>query len=590
MSTTMNDAMTEFARGGPRLRDGAESFEPYAPAAAGPFIDLYLDANEGPDWRDDPALDDDGDGPTSERARRYPSAAELERRIASDLGVDASCVLLTAGGDDAIDRLCRVTLQPGRTLLYPSPSFEMIRRSALLAGAAVETVDWPIGGGFPASEVIGRVKPSVGLISMVSPNNPTGAVIEAEELARVARAAERTTLLVDLAYAEFAEEDLTRAALSLPNAVVVRTFSKAWSMAGLRVGYAAGPAAIIRAMRAAGSPFPCAGPSIATVSRRYLSGIGRVRAVVERVKAERELLTRRLRELGAEATPSQANFVLARFERAELVWRMLGSLGVAVRRFESERLASWLRITCPGDERQFRRLLRALECVLKPGALLFDMDGVLADTSRSYRRAIIETAAGFGVRVSEEELAAQVRAGDANNDWITTRRLLAARGVDVSLEAVTERFERLYQGAAGAPGLRETETLLIGPEVLRRLAERRPLAVVTGRPRADAEHFLRRFGIAEVFTTMVCMGETERKPSPAPVQRVLRTLGVSGAWMIGDTPDDVRAARAAGVVPLGVVAPGEAEDGRAREAMKACGAAMVANDAAELVSVLEAAR
>ncbi len=80
---------------------------------------------------------------------------------------------------------------------------------------------------------------------------------------------------------------------------------------------------------------------------------------------------------------------------------------------------------------------------------------------------------------------------------------------------------------------------------------------MTGRPRVDADRFLERTGIAGCFRTVVTMEDAPIKPDPTPVRLALERLGVATAWMVGDTPDDTRAARGAGVLPMGVVAPGD---------------------------------
>ena len=201
-----------------------------------------------------------------------------------------------------------------------------------------------------------------------------------------------------------------------------------------------------------------------------------------------------------------------------------------------------------------------------PDAILFDLDGVLADVRDSYRLAMVGAAAAFGVDITREAIAAAKTEGDANNDWVLTRRMLAARGVDVSLAEVTERFEALYQG-----GLWRRERLLVPAERIAGWARRLPLGIVTGRPRADAERFLAHFEIAGCFGASVCMGEAAAKPDPAPVRLCLEQLGVTRAWMLGDTPDDIRAALGAGVVALGVNAPGE----DATAALLAAGAARI---------------
>ncbi len=201
-----------------------------------------------------------------------------------------------------------------------------------------------------------------------------------------------------------------------------------------------------------------------------------------------------------------------------------------------------------------------------PEAILFDLDGVLADVRESYRRAIIETAADLGVALTVADIAAAKATGDANNDWVLTRRMLAARGVSAGLEDVTARFEARYQG-----GLWRRERLLVPAERLAALAARLPLGVVTGRPRHDAERFLDHFELSGCFSAVVCMHDAPAKPDPAPVRLCLARLGVTSAWMLGDTPDDIHAAVGAGVVALGVVAPGE----DTAEILLAAGAARV---------------
>jgi HAD superfamily hydrolase (TIGR01548 family) len=281
-----------------------------------------------------------------------------------------------------------------------------------------------------------------------------------------------------------------------------------------------------------------------------------MRGYVDEVRRERNLLVEELTRLGADPLPSEANFVFARFANAVRVWEDLQALGIAVRQWPDRAgLSDGLRIGCPGDPDDFSRLVSALRTVLRPEAVLFDMDGVLADESRSYREAIVETSRQFGVETSREEIRALKAAGGANNDWDVTLEIVRRAGVDVRREEVVQRFEAVYQGTGSGPGLCELEDLLPERSWLQRLARRYPLGIVTGRPRRDAEAFLRRKDIADLFGVVVTMDDAPVKPDPEPVRLALRRLGVESAWMIGDTPDDAAAARAAGVLPLGVLAP-----------------------------------
>ena len=175
--------------------------------------------------------------------------------------------------------------------------------------------------------------------------------------------------------------------------------------------------------------------------------------------------------------------------------------------------------------------------------------------------------------------------GDANNDWVLTQRILAAHGIDVALVDVTDRFQEICLGTPEEPGLRESEQLLVDRNLLERLTDRLPLGIVTGRPRQEAEWFLERTGISDLFGTVVCMEDGPLKPDPAPIRCALSRLDVRRAWMVGDTPDDLRAAKAAGVLALGIVAPGD-DPTATGPALRTAGAAVVLDELKTLEELL----
>ena len=504
--------------------------------------------------------------------RSYPRAADLEARLAARLGVPHEHLLVCAGGDDALARAIRSVGESGAEVILPLPTFEMLPRYVALSGATAVELPWPPGAEFPQDAVLQSANERTRALCVVSPNNPTGAVIAPAALDALCRALPHVLVIVDLAYEEFADFDLSAVALRHSNALVVRTLSKAWGLAGLRVGYAIGAPEVIGWLRTVGQPFAVSGPSLA-LAALALDRVD-VAPYVAEVKRERARLVEQLIGLGQGVWPSQGNFVLGRFERAEWLYQALASLGIRVRFFaDHPDLNECVRISCPGDPTAFSRLERGLATALAPQALLFDMDGVLADVSASYREAIRLTAASYGVAVDGAAMAAAKQAGDANDDWRLTQRLVAAScGEAPALEEVTERFESYYQGSAGGPGLWQQEALIPSLSLLRRLAARYPLAVVTGRPRADAERFLRSHELEALFRVVICREDAPLKPDPRAVQLALQRLGVARAWMIGDTADDLRAAHGAGAVGIGFIAPG---DETSHEALLAQGAARV---------------
>jgi HAD superfamily hydrolase (TIGR01548 family) len=182
---------------------------------------------------------------------------------------------------------------------------------------------------------------------------------------------------------------------------------------------------------------------------------------------------------------------------------------------------------------------------------------VLADVTDSFRAAIVETAAEFGVTVTEADIASAKARGNAADDWELTRGLCSSAGVDVPLDTVRERFETIYQGPNGRGGLKLRERLLVAREVLESWSNRYALGIVTARPRHDAAEFLDRFDIGRFFSAVVTREDGPSKPDPTPVRVALSRLGVDRSWMFGDTIDDLTAARGAGVVPIAVTVPGD---------------------------------
>jgi HAD superfamily phosphatase len=187
--------------------------------------------------------------------------------------------------------------------------------------------------------------------------------------------------------------------------------------------------------------------------------------------------------------------------------------------------------------------------VLKPDAILLDVDGVLVDVSRSYRRAVVDTATYFGASVVAEDVVVK---GNTADDLATTLALLEAQSVKVKPKAVATEFERRYQG-----GLWRHETLRFKPDELRALADRYPLALVTHRTRKDLYRLLEYHGLLPLFQAVVVKEDGPAKPDPWPVLEALTRLDVRSAWMLGDGVEDVLAARGAGVLPVGVPSVGD---------------------------------
>ena len=396
---------------GPTPSSYAAAVSTYRPPVPLTPTDLRLHSNEGmllvTDWLD--VLGDLPGGAIS----GYPSAAALEATIAEAFGLDVAQVLAGTGGDDVVERALRAYLCPGRRVIVNEPSFVMLNRYAALAGGKPVAVPWAAGP-LPVDDMLAATDESTAMIVVVSPNNPTGLTATADGLTKLRDGAPSAMLLVDLAYGEFADVDLTDVALALPNTIVIRSFSKAWGLAGLRVGWAAGPADVMETLRAVGHPYPVSAPGAAIVSHVLRQGRPIVDAFVRRIRTHRALLAKLLTVCGGDVTPSQANFLLARFDDATWVRDALAGMGIAVRAFpDVPVLSDQLRITVPGAEADLERLCGALETVLRPDGVLIDSrargSGELADRlADRWRRPVTITA---GETTSLQTMAAGLCSG-----------------------------------------------------------------------------------------------------------------------------------------------------------------------------------
>ena len=337
-----------------------EGVAPYAPPPLDPRLDLFLDANEGAAPPD--AVIDALRGLDPETLRRYARPARLESELAEMLGVAPARVLVTAGADDAIDRTCRAMLDHDRALLVHTPTFEMIERYAALTGARIDRVGW-FDARFPLDAMRDAITGRTRLVALVTPNNPTGSSIPTDDVLDIARTARRVgaLVMVDLAYAEFADEDPTPALLAEPNLIVLRTFSKARGLAGARVGYAVCPERVAPWIRASGGPYPVSAPSLslASASLRDEKSLG---DVVARIRSNRGRVTTALVERGIRVLPSDANFIAAIVEDPESVRLGFAERGIAVRTMpDKSGLERLVRITIPSEDADVRRVLDAID-------------------------------------------------------------------------------------------------------------------------------------------------------------------------------------------------------------------------------------
>ncbi|MGA9545481.1 MAG: histidinol-phosphate transaminase [Candidatus Sulfotelmatobacter sp.] len=267
----------------------------------------------------------------SEALARYPEREPVEAEVAGFLGLDASQALLTNGVDEAIHLLCSTYLEPGDEAIIVVPTFAMYAIFAQAEGARVVEVPSSETFSFPLGDLISRINQRTRLIALANPNNPTGTAVPCNVLLRVARAAPHAAVLVDEAYFEFHGETILHHTARPANLFVARTFSKAYGLAGLRMGILAGDADQMAMVRRVASPYNVNAVALAVLPEA-LRDQEYVERYVNEVQRGRELLQQELKALHLRYWPSRANFVLVRVgpAYAEFI-RALRTHGILVR-------------------------------------------------------------------------------------------------------------------------------------------------------------------------------------------------------------------------------------------------------------------
>ncbi len=283
---------------------------PYNPPLEGRGAKLRLDFNENVSGCSPKVLEVMRESPSRGFVATYPEYSEARRKLGAHLGVDADQVIVGAGTDEVISAVIHAYVDPGDEVIIPSPSFSMFKFYAQLVGGVPRMV--PYRGqalSFPTDEIAHAVGSRTRAILIASPNNPTGGVLTAEQAERILQVADGCAVLIDEAYFDFHGQTMLGLLKRWPNLFVARTFSKAYGMAGLRLGVLASQAGNIDVVRKGQSPYGVNSLAI-RCALAAIQDTSYVREYVREVLRARAFLYGSFDELGIPYWPSCANFVL----------------------------------------------------------------------------------------------------------------------------------------------------------------------------------------------------------------------------------------------------------------------------------------
>lgn len=302
---------------------------------------------------------------TSEEISTYPEYSKLRKKLANYLKIKKEEVFATNASDEAIKVVMDVYVDKNDEIILPEPTFAMFRFYAELAGAKIKSIVYNRDLSFPKNKILNSINKKTKLVVLVNPNNPTGTSIKREDIIKILNKAKNSIVLLDEAYYQFTGESCVDLINKYNNLIILQTFSKAFGMAGLRLGYVISNKNNIADMLKASSPYSV---NVSAVKAAFAAIDDKeyVEKYVKESIESKKMLYKELKKLNIKAYPSAANFVLAYFgDKASGACSKLRKKNILVRNRSSDiMLDGCVRITC-GTRKQTSMLIKELKNILR---------------------------------------------------------------------------------------------------------------------------------------------------------------------------------------------------------------------------------
>ncbi len=342
------------------FRDNVKNMEGYVPGEQPPPGSnvIKLNTNENP-YPPSPAVMKVLREFEGEWLRRYPDpmAAMAREAAATIYGVPVDWVMAANGSDEMLALLARAFLEPGRKIAYPMPTYSLYITLAEMQAAATAEVPYDEDYNLP---VEGLLAAQADLTFVCTPNNPSATVAPVKDLEKLA-AGLKGVLVIDEAYTDFADSNALELVSRHENVIVLRTVSKGYSLAGLRLGFGVARPALLEGLIKIKDSYNVDAVAL-RLGEAAMNDQGWMKDNAGKIKASREKLAKALEKMKFRLWPSQANFILARPPRgdARYLYYELRDRGILVRYWDRPGLDDKIRITV-GTEEQNLALLEALK-------------------------------------------------------------------------------------------------------------------------------------------------------------------------------------------------------------------------------------
>lgn len=540
---------------------------------------LKLDSNEN-DFGPSPKVMEALQSIQPSDIQYYPFYGELLKKLADFHGVNIENIILTSGADEAISAIIGAFTEYGQSVLTVKPSFVMPKIYSKLQGLNYLEIPYEAKWQFPVDKFIENIK-NADFINLTTPNSPTGEVIERQVIEKIIELAKGKPVLIDETYGNYSGVTSLDLAKGRENIFIVRSFSKDFALAGLRLGYIISAPQNIKDLRKYLAPY-----NVSTLTVKAgiaaLNDLEHFDNVKTEIEKSKKVLKEGLEKLGAKVYDSKTNFLCVDFgKKADFIYHKLLSNKIKVKYFsQSEMLENCFRIAVP----KLENTLKVLDALKIKPTIVFDMDGVLIDASKSYRAAVKSAFEQFTKKeITFEEISAAKRLGGLNNDWDLTQHLLKKYGFEINYDDIVEVFQEFYREYS------KTEIPLVNCNFFDELAENYNLAIFTGRVKEEAFFTLDKHNFTKYFYPVITMQEVgldNQKPDCLGLELIKEKIITDKIYYLGDTIDDMTCANKANVTGLGVLPPQDKSDDL-KNVLKSKHAVVVLEQTSDLIEYMK---
>lgn len=313
----------------------------------------------------------------SNELQTYPEYGDLNKLISAYVGVSPDQILITNGSDQGIDIIFRAFRRPGANAIIPTPSFAMFNQCAGIENYKIVSPVYNNNEKYPLKEVLNKINNQTAIIVVCNPNNPTGTLLKISEIKTIANKAKRSIVLVDEAYAEFSGVSVIKLIKQFPNIIVVRTFSKAFGLGSLRLGYIVARPEYIKEFSKIRGPYDV-NMAACYAARGSLNDLSTMKKYVNQVmQRAKPLVEKFFKTNQIKFLQSRANIILFWPKNSKATYNILKEKGFLVRPQNKPTIEDSLRLTI-GTLKQMQAFIKIYQNkIIKQKYAILDRDGTL---------------------------------------------------------------------------------------------------------------------------------------------------------------------------------------------------------------------